>query len=273
MKASIATIPATPDNPNEDFAGLTPQGAVLLDGAGLSGVPTPCSHGVAWYTRHLGAALLTRLISNDQQDLSAMLAEAIQVTAAAHEKTCDLTDPGTPGATVVIVRLSEKELQYLVLADSVLLIEHGEGSLEVITDNREATIGRHYRQVMDNIRAGTQIHENARRDYVRAMQVHRNQPNGFWLAAANPTAATEAIVGGFPRDEVRSFALLSDGASRLADRFSIVDWRGLMALLAQDGPQRLLEDVRTAENTDPSGTKWPRGKVHDDATAIYWPLC
>ena len=98
MRASLATLPAAADRPNEDFAGLTSTAAVLLDGAGLSGTATLCRHGVAWYSKTLGGALLSRLASDDELDLRHVLAEAIDQTANAHRDTCDLDDPGTPSA-------------------------------------------------------------------------------------------------------------------------------------------------------------------------------
>ena len=30
--------------------------------------------------------------------------------------------------------------------------------------------------------------------------------------------------------------------------------------------------VRAAEAADPQGERWPRGKIHDDATAVFWGM-
>ena len=43
---------------------------------------------------------------------------------------------------------------------------------------------------------------------------------------------------------------------------------GLMRVLRVDGPDGLIQQVRTAEDSDPAGVRWPRNKVHDDATAV-----
>ncbi|MEU0481891.1 hypothetical protein ABZ260_22220 [Streptosporangium sp. NPDC006013] len=32
-------------------------------------------------------------------------------------------------------------------------------------------------------------------------------------------------------------------------------------------------DEREAEHDDPDGSRWPRAKAHDDATAALWKLC
>jgi hypothetical protein len=67
-------------------------------------------------------------------------------------------------------------------------------------------------------------------------------------------------------------ALLSDGASRLVDRFGLATWEELLELLAKSGPDELLRQVRAAEAVDPEGRQWPRTKRSDDATAVYLAL-
>jgi hypothetical protein len=71
------------------------------------------------------------------------------------------------------------------------------------------------------------------------------------------------------RTEVRAAAVLSDGASRLVDRFGLARWEDVLKTLDTLGPCDLLRQVRGAENSDPDGSRWPRGKVHDDGTVAY----
>ncbi|MBQ0980050.1 MULTISPECIES: hypothetical protein [unclassified Micromonospora] len=104
MQVSMATSPAKSDQPNEDFTGPVPNAVVLLDGAGLSENKSTCTHGVAWYTRRLGGALLAQLSADDGQDLTTVLGQAIDQVADAHRGTCDISDPSSPSATVVIFR-------------------------------------------------------------------------------------------------------------------------------------------------------------------------
>ncbi len=75
-----------------------------------------------------------------------------------------------------------------------------------------------------------------------------------------------------PPDKVHAAALLSDGASHPVARFAITTWRQTLDLLAGQGPQALLQQVRDAERADPGRKRWPRGKAYDDATATYCPL-
>lgn len=268
MKASLATAPAQEEQQNEDFAGLIPGAAVLLDGSGLSGTNTLCRHGVAWYVKKLGVNIL-RCVDQPGMSLAEVLEAGIRETADAHKDTCNLQDPGTPSSTVIMIRARGGRIEYLVLADSVLVVDQNNGSVVVQTDDRESRIGKRYRATMDSLKNGTPEHDEARREYVLKMRDHRNKPNGFWVAAADPRVAREAMVGSFPVADVRSTALLSDGASRLVDRFHLITWRELVQTLEDQGPSELIRQVRSAEKLDAEGRRWPRGKTSDDATALY----
>jgi Protein phosphatase 2C len=266
---SLATAPATRDQPNDDFVAATTDAAVLLDGVGTpAGSHSGCVHGVAWFVRRLGTALLARLAGDDHTDLAACLADAIVHVRGLHERTCDLSHAGTPSATVVAVKQTATTLDYLVLSDSVLAVDR-DGEVQVVTDAREAEIGRELRRHMDSLAGGTADHVAAHREYVEGLRAFRNRPGGFWVAGSEPEAAAEAVTGSVSRSDVRAVALLSDGASRLADRFELATWTEVFKTLDAYGPEALLRQVREAEDGDPAGAKWPRGKLHDDATIAY----
>jgi hypothetical protein len=268
MQVTIATSPAKPKEPNEDFAAATANGAVLLDGAGLSGTSSKCVHGVAWYTRHLGSAILAGLPDTDRS-LTTILADAITETASLHAQSCPLDDPGTPSSTVVVIRVDGTRLQYLVLADSVLVLNETGRPPAAITDDREARIGAAHRAGLDAHANGTPEHEEARRVYVETLRSYRNQPGGFWVAAANPAAAQEAITGERQICDTPDAILLSDGASRISDRFQLASWSEVLHLTQAHGPSEIIRRVRHAEAEDPYGTRWPRGKTNDDATVAH----
>jgi hypothetical protein len=269
MLVCLATAPARPDRDNEDFASVTADTMILLDGAGTpSGSESGCIHGVAWFTRQLGAQLIAESATDTRRPLSLCLAHAILHVRDLHTDTCDLTHPGTPSSTVVAVRLGADNAEYLVLADSVLVLDVIGTAPVVVTDDREAQIGQSHRASMDALLAGSPEHSKALRQYVETLRKYRNTEGGFWVAASDPSAADHALTGSKPRHTLRAVALLSDGASRLADRFHLTDWAGVLKLLSEN-PQELISQVRAAERADPRGERWPRGKIHDDATAVY----
>jgi tetratricopeptide (TPR) repeat protein len=92
---------------------------------------------------------------------------------------------------------------------------------------------------------------------------------GFWVASVDPKAAHRALTGSVEQSSVRQAALLTDGASILVDRFHVATWPEVMATLAGAGPHALIREVRALELSDAATVRWPRTKVHDDASAVY----
>ena len=274
MLASIATEPVGPGLANEDFAAVTGDTAVLLDGAGIPpGSASGCIHGVAWYARALGGRLLAEAAPGAAKPLPRALADAITQVRSEHEHTCDLAHGGSPSATVIAARVSGQRLEYLVLADSVLVLDTGAAEPQIVTDERLERAATQHRERVNALAIGSAEHDTARREYVETVwATYRNREGGFWVASADPGAAHHALTGDVPLAELRSFALLSDGATRLADRFRLLTWPQLAGILRDDGPRELIRRTRTAETSDPHGHRWPRTKAYDDATAVYCQL-
>lgn len=61
-----------------------------------------------------------------------------------------------------------------------------------------------------------------------------------------------------PRQSVRRAAILTDGATRLVERYGR-SWSDLLTILTTSGPSQLVQSTRIEEY---------RGKVFDDATAV-----
>ncbi len=80
---------------------------------------------------------------------------------------------------------------------------------------------------------------------------------------------TNALTSEVPLREVRRAAMLTDGAVRAVDPLKLYDWPTLLTELGTSGPNELIRQVRAAENTDPAGARWPRNKIHDDATVAW----
>jgi hypothetical protein len=262
----MATSAGTAGRPNEDFAGAVPGAAVLLDGAGIPGTESLCSHGVAWYTHRLGGALLGRLSRGDGRDLATILAGAIGEIAAEHRGTCDITNPSSPQATVAIVRAHRGRLDHLLLADSFLVLDQVRGGPQVVTDEREVVARRVCSAPLDGVPEGTPEYDRIRASCAEALRARRNQPGGYWIAKDDPRAAEEAVTGSRPLHDLDGVALLSNGASRIVSPYALTDWAGVLELLAADGPAEVVRRVRRAEADSPAGIAAP---VPDDATVVH----
>jgi hypothetical protein len=267
MHAEMATAAGRVGQPNEDWVGATPTAVVVLDGlTAPRDLDSGCNHGVPWYVTSLGSALLARLM-DCTVSLESCLASAIEEVAALHDSTCDLASPGTPQSTVAVVRARDSELEWLVLADSVIILDLG-GEVRVISDDRVEKAAQAERAEALRSHVGSTEHEQDVSRLVQTQRSLRNKPGGYWVAAADPAAASESLTGAAHLSKVRRAAVLSDGAARLVE-FGLAGWEQTLTTLAENGPQTLIEEVRRVEATDLRGERWPRYKASDDATAIY----
>jgi hypothetical protein len=270
MRVQLATAAATSGAQNEDFAAVSPMAAVLLDGAGIpAGIESGCVHGVAWFARTLGTALLARIADPASGPLAECLHDAIDRVRLLHDGACDLGHPGTPTATVVAIRTRDEQLEHLVLTDSSVVLTETRGTTRVVTDRRIDAAMRGTRAELARMPLGRKAYAAAFRDHMLAVQRLRNAPGGFWVAAADPAVAAQALTGATSLSGLRSALLLSDGASRLADLFALMSWDDLAELVRVDGPAELIRRVRAAEARDPDGRRWRRSKATDDATVVY----
>jgi len=234
---------------------------VILDGA-TARTETGCMHGIAWYVQQLAAAI----IGHPGLPPADALALAIVHTANLHRDTCDLSHPGTPSAAAAILQARHGTLHYLVLGDVTIAIDSRSNGLEIITDDRVNRTAQAERAVADGLPNGSPEKTAALVEMKHAELAARNTPGGFWIATADPRVVSHAIIGEISLADVRQISLLTDGAARAVDPLGLYDWTGLMAHLDAEGPQELIRQVRAAESKDPDAIRWPRNKIHDDAT-------
>lgn len=139
-QVSWATDPGSESAPNEDFVLTVPGFAVVLDGVTRApGTRTGCVHGTPWYVARLAAALAGTLLGDSDARLADALAHAIDAVAGEHAGTCDLTHRATPATTVAVLRARTDAVDYLVLADSVILLDLGD-DVRVVTDPENVAV-------------------------------------------------------------------------------------------------------------------------------------
>jgi hypothetical protein len=266
MRVRLASEPAPGRSANEDAALHVGSLVGVFDGVTAPrDTETGCVHGPAWYVQRLTARLGQVAEEQPAAGLPDTLAEAIEQVRGDHEGRCDLDNPATPAATVCLLRPDSDHLDYLILSDCSLVADHG-GAVTVMTDQRFGdAVAELRRKALTN--RGIEVPAGGP---VPGKYELTNQPHGYWIAAANPEAARQAVTGALDLHgpmRVRRAALLTDGASCAVDEYRLMDWRQLLDVLTEDGPHELIRRVRQAENTDPAGTEHPRYKRHDDATA------
>jgi hypothetical protein len=169
---------------------------------------------------------------------------------------------------VALVRINDDELEYLILGDTTLAVQTMTG-VQVIIDDRVEKSAEPERRQADLFPIGSPQKHAALVTMKHAELAVRNQPGGYWVAQADPEAASHAITGRIPASNVARFAVLTDGAARIVQTFDLLDWPSVLDLLDQRGPGEVIRRVRAVESADPDGARWPRNKRHDDATIAF----
>ncbi|XTZ16283.1 hypothetical protein ACQSSU_02455 [Micromonospora echinospora] len=270
MQVSSASTAAPGRLENEDAVFRLGPLVGVLDGATVpEGFDTGCVHGPAWYVRHLAARIGLAEATRPAATLMSNLAAAILAVRADHGGACDLDHPGTPSATVCLLRDGGDRADYLVLCDSPLVLDTG-GRLAVVSDDRLDAALADLRALAHTVPARAADDPATR--FRRAVAVQRermNRTHGYWVAASDPEAAYHAVTGSVPLrgpDALRRAVLLSDGASCAVEQFGLFGWDGLLELVTTEGPGALLERVRAAEREHPDRLR--RTKRSDDASVV-----
>lgn len=257
MRTELVSEPGNPTRPNEDFASValpaSGQGGVVvvLDGVTPPAGDTGCLHSVPWFVSRLGGALTELTVSLPDVPLAEALRLSLARTAEAHGHSCDLSHPRTPQATVVVARWSETVVEYLVLSDSVLLLEAPDGAVTVLEDDRLSRLPR-------SVLATDALVDST----------VRNKEGGFFTAAADPSVVGRAVVGVVPRASVRGLVAMTDGAARWVEKFREGDWGDCFRFVRKEGAAALVGRVRELEVADVERVFLGRSKTHDDATVV-----
>ena len=90
------------------------------------------------------------------------------------------------------------------------------------------------------------------------MATRRNVEGGFWVAEADPDAAHYAIRATWPRDEVTTILMASDGVScGVTPTASSPTGSDVRDVALAKGPEAVLDRVRAAESEDPPAPAGP----------------
>ncbi len=243
--------PGLATRPNEDAYLCMNDLVIVADGATAPpSLGTGCIHSPRWYATTLVANAGLANVGSPDAPLTDILSEAIRRTTNAHASTCDVVHPGTPSSTVVALRAADTQAEWLVLGNT----SHSAWvSAALSGGNADGRRG-------DRIAALS----NAQRSF-------RNVDGGFWIAAADPNAAYQALTGTEPLAPGSTWraALLTDGAALAVDTYALTDWHGALDVLQSAGTTAFLDAVRKVESDDPDFSSYPRMKRSDDATVAY----
>ncbi len=257
----------------EDRAGGLGRFAWILDGARSPGAPRFAAHGsdAAWLVEtacaqlHRSAAHRDAMIDQVLDGLSADLPIAWGAPAT--------DDPaGGPTCCLGLVHLSPGacgrwRVEAAVVGDVVILV--GDGSqTRIWTDTRvEPFEARTIAAAARSSQSGIHVEPIVAAEILKNRSFI-NRSEGF--AVVSPALPWRDQILRFQADcgpDV-SIALLTDGFWRLVDPFEMTTPHTLLEGLSDGRVDDLLRDLRAAEIGDRDRSRWPRVKVHDDASVL-----
>ncbi|WP_378733675.1 hypothetical protein [Nocardia brasiliensis] len=254
MNIATAQLPA---RSGDDRVLVSANWIAMLDGATAFDPTVPPA---STYVDVLAGELRRRLDSD--QDLQTVLSDAITATAG----LLRLQRGHAPSSTVSLLRTNGETVDLLVLGDSPIAVGH-DGSHDLITDRRIAELNLpESEQYKRRLAAGggyDEHHHNLLRSLQRKQREHRNQPGGYWIAEADPSAANHAVVANYRLDEIDWVVLATDGASNPLRHLN-VSWAEVAPMDAHSLARLLTRCQRWEEEVDPCGRLQPRSKRHDD---------
>lgn len=259
VRTAAAQLPEPPHG--ADRVIVTGNTVIVLDGASAfepAGVPP------GQYASRLGDSIAAALAGAPQAPLASVLAGAIAATASALGLD---DDAGCPSSTVAMARLTRRALDLLALGDTYIFYGNGPGTA-TLTDDRLAGLRLPQQRLYRERLAAGDGYGDAHRELLRALQrgqrPRRNRPGGYWIAAADPEAASHALTLTLPATAETWAVLATDGAVGTARHLGLDDWPAL----ARSGPAALARLLRHCQHweqhADPDGQQLPRSKRHDD---------
>lgn len=256
-RVRTACRPGTAQRPTEDRIFLTANAVVLLDGASQ---PEPGARDGGWYADVLGSEVQQRLAVEPLYDLDAVVFDAISSVTSRF----GLQPRRSPSATVSIARWTDDCVDVFLLGDSPVIALTKSGEIIHVRDDRLKKVAPAQRRELA-LAGGFGFADRARwRGLVEAERAARNRPDGYWIAEAVPAAARHARHAHWPRTDLETVLLMSDGVSAAVDRYrQPPDWNSALNMVQRD-PEQLIDLVHATEVADPDGRRWPRSKLHDD---------
>jgi len=272
----IATLAGAPVN--EDRAGAAGAMAWVIDGA-TDVVEVPLTMGAtdaSWAAETLHEALggiagegtPTALI-----DLPAMLSGRLAAEFARVVRRQPRGRQEHPCASALITRFDGRRLEYVAVGDCTLIAETPDGVVRLGTQDADAGDPWVAKAVahFHALQAAATAAEARAAVWPKIVAARKamNEPNGYGVLSITSTPPHFIKTGTVEVPSGGLALLASDGLMRLIDIFGrYACAQDLLEAAATQGLARLLADVRAAETEDANSVRFPRAKVHDDATGV-----
>lgn len=258
---------------NEDLFGYCGETAWLLDGA--TGVAPPRldpKSDAAWLVRQVDEYLTELIYADPQQPMLALVKRVIAKVKDDYQRSLSGIDEQQlpPSAACIVARQIVDKVEFFAFGDCAALFETLDGKINLIDGDTDPPLDENsIRQLVSLQKAFPKTaHDeivSKLKPVLRQTRSRMNSPDGYWILSTDETAADNANceaskIGAEP------LVLMSDGFLRGRDMLGGLSLRAFYDLVLNGGPAAVLNDIRNVEKADADCRKFPRFKVHDDAT-------
>lgn len=271
------SLPGDALKANDDAFAHIENAAVVLDGATSLGEPLmPGDSDAAWIA-HFGARRLMAHVRDGETPKDALryaLADAKKSYEALRRREPQ-AQWELPFASMAFAVVRESGFDFLWFGDCAGLLRHAEGKLDVLGHSFVAKA----REAKGAAKAASELKrapvvEGSLAPYLPLLRSERNRMNSGkrWAFSPDPRAAGHVREARIRAATGSCLLLASDGFLALVSDYAAHTPESLFERALKKGLGVLGEELRTIEDGDPDGRKFPRFKKCDDATAVLMRL-
>lgn len=264
---------------NEDYAAVGSTFAVLLDGAsGITGarvLPHHSGSDAQWFSHFVGGRIC-KYLDADRGVIDSIRLAVDDSRDFIGEYGVTENEDLFPSSTLVVVSVTGDLVDIVSLGDSPVFIGLKDGSLVTMSDSRIAELDQAAVDAMlDRSRglamAGVQKRA-AINDVLLANRQLKNKPDGYWILDPSGVALEHLNVMRLSAGDVDYVCAMSDGLERAFDLFGLADSATFFATATHESFDQLISRLRVKENQDSDFDRYPRLKLHDDASCFMLRL-
>ena len=268
------SIPGDPDKPNDDAFGVLETAAVVLDGATSLCEPLmPGKSDAAWLAQFGARRLLAHINDGDTPRNAVRHAmEEAEQSFTALRRRAPAAIYEMPVASMMLIAASEAGFEALWFGDCAALVKRPGEPVTILGDTlakRELEAAHVARLAAKHGLSPAAGHN--RPEYLNALRRARNYANtekGGWVFGPDPRAADHVAAKAAAAPEGTLVLLATDSFLALISDYRRYDAAALFTAATSLGLEKLGEELREIESGDAYGTRYPRFKTSDDATAL-----
>jgi len=272
------SLPGNPAKPNDDAWGQTSGAAVVLDGAtNLGESLLPGESDAAWIARFAARRLMAHC-QDGRTPLDAVrsaLGDADKSFAGLRRRP-PRENYENPYASMMFVSATTSGFEALWFGDCAALVQRPDGAVEIVGDAFDKRSAESRRVAMLAKAKGLAPAAGINRpEFLSALRLARNNVNtdkGSWLFGPNAEAADHVRGKRIDAPAGTTLLLASDGFLALASDYGLYDAETLVVAAQSEGLEALGHELRLMEEGDSDGSRYPRFKKSDDATAVLLKL-